>query len=98
MLTDDEFNRLARLCRLALSDEEKKKLQSNLQTILGYIDSLQEIDTTGVEPCVHVIETHSLPLRPDEEGAVLPRETFLANAPNHVGGMVKVPAVMKPEE
>lgn len=98
MLSDDEFDRLVRLCRIALDDEEKEKLQGNLKNIVGYIDSLQAIDTKDVHPCVHVIEGHDLPIRADEVGAKLDRDEFLANSPSHVGGMVKVPAIMKPEE
>ncbi|NGX45821.1 MAG: Glutamyl-tRNA(Gln) amidotransferase subunit C [Chlamydiae bacterium] len=98
MISEDEFERLVRLCRIALSKDEKEKLQTNLKNIVGYIDALQSIDTTNVDPCVHVVEGHSLPLRADEVGPVLEREEFLANSPSHVGGMVKVPAIMKPEE
>lgn len=86
---------LAELCKIHCSDEEIEKLHKNLQSILNYIDHLKEVDTEGVEICNHVSETVSTVMREDEVGEMLSRETFLENSPSHVGGMIRVPPVIK---
>jgi aspartyl-tRNA(Asn)/glutamyl-tRNA(Gln) amidotransferase subunit C len=96
--TEKDLEKLAKLSRIACSDEEKKKLHRTLQSILTYIEQLKEIDTEGVTPCSHVMETMANVMRGDEVGELLPREVFLGNAPAHTGGMVRVPPVLKPIE
>jgi aspartyl-tRNA(Asn)/glutamyl-tRNA(Gln) amidotransferase subunit C len=92
---EKELSKLAKLCRIETTEEEKKKLFQSLSKILTYIELLKEVDTEGVAPCNHILETLHNVMREDEIGEVLPREVFLANAPSHVGGMVRVPPVIK---
>ena len=73
----------------------KKALQHHLASILKYVDQLKEVDTAGVEPCYSVLATLTNVMRGDEVGELLPRDLFLANAPAHVGGMIRVPPVIK---
>lgn len=89
---------LADLARIELSSEEEQVFNQNLEKILGYMHLIDEIDTQGVRPCAHVLETIQNVLGKDEEGIHLSRETFLKNAPDSVGGMIKIPPVMQPEE
>jgi aspartyl-tRNA(Asn)/glutamyl-tRNA(Gln) amidotransferase subunit C len=77
------------------TEEEKKALQKHLAKVLKHIEQLEEVDTEGVEPCYRVLETLSNVMRDDEVGDLLDRDRFLANAPSHVGGMVRVPPVIK---
>lgn len=93
--SEKELDKLAKLCRIACSDAEKKALQGQIAGILKYVEQLNEVETEGVEPCCRVLETPSTPLREDTEGQLLPREKFLANAPASVGGMVRVPPIIK---
>ena len=86
---------LTELCKINCSDKEIKKLQKNLHSILNYFDHLKEVDTTGVKTCNHVSETMSNIMREDEVSERLPRETFLENSPSYVGGMIRVPPVIK---
>jgi aspartyl-tRNA(Asn)/glutamyl-tRNA(Gln) amidotransferase subunit C len=92
---EKDFLKLTKLCRIDCTEEEKKKLLHSLQDILAYIDQLKEVDTEGVNPCNHVIETINNVMREDVVGELLSRELFLANAPAHVGGMIRVPPVIK---
>ena len=94
-LNEEEFLKLTKLCRIECTEEEKLKLSSNISKILDYIDQLQEIDTTDVPACNHVMEQLSNVTRKDEIGPTLPREEFLSNAPAHIGGMVRVPPIIK---
>lgn len=86
---------LTKLCRINCSEKEIETLQHKLHSVLDYIDQLQDVDTEGVATCNHVAESHSNALREDQTEATLSRETFLENSPSHVGGMIRVPTVIK---
>ncbi len=86
---------LAHLCCIRCSQETKEKLFRDLASILGYIELLSELDTEGEPPCDHVLEAIQNVMRVDREGTTLKREVFLENSPSHVGGMVRVPPVIK---
>ena len=92
---EEEMNKLIKLCRIECTEDEKKALHQQLAKILNYMKLLDEVDTEGVEPCYRVLETLTNVMREDEIGEILPRDLFLANAPAHVGGMIRVPPVIK---
>jgi aspartyl-tRNA(Asn)/glutamyl-tRNA(Gln) amidotransferase subunit C len=94
-MDEEELVKLTKLCRIECTDEEKEALREHLAKILKYIELLGEVDTEGVEPCYRVLETLTNVMRNDEVGEILPRDVFLANAPAHVGGMIRVPPVIK---
>jgi len=94
-LQEDDIEKLSKLCHIECTEKEKKKLRQNLSEILTYAAQLQEINTEGVAPCNSVLENRKNSLREDEIGDLLPRETFLNNAPSHTGGMIRVPPVIK---
>jgi aspartyl-tRNA(Asn)/glutamyl-tRNA(Gln) amidotransferase subunit C len=91
----EEFNKLTKLCRIECTEEEKEIFSESLRKVLKHIEQLNEIDTAGVEPCFRILETVTNVMREDEIGELLSREVFLSNAPSHVGGMVRVPPVIK---
>lgn len=92
-----QFNisKLKTLCRIDCSPEEEEALQSSLARIVKYVEQLSEVDTDNVEPCrfVHQ-EMMQKTLREDKTQDLLPRETFLANAPDQIGGMIRTPPVI----
>ena len=92
-----QIKNLQKLARIDLSEEEEKELLTNLQNILVHVDKMKEVDTEGVEPCYHVIAGTTAPLRSDTAERLIERDEFLKNAPEHIGGMVRVPKVMKDE-
>lgn len=94
-LDKETLTSLTKLCRINCSDEELKTLLKNLQSILGYIDQLKEVDTENIPVCNHVSEDTETFLREDEVTESLDRGNFLENSPSHVGGMVRVPTVIK---
>ena len=93
-LTLDEVSRVAFLARLELSDDEKSRLTTDLNGILGQFARLQELDTAGIAPT-----SHSLPLqnvfREDAVRPSLPREAATANAPETRDGSFIVPQIME---
>ena len=94
-LDKETIKYLSELCRIECTDEEQASLLEDLGSILGYIDQLNEIDTENVPPCNHVLADMANVMREDVVGETLPRETFLENAPSQVGGLIRVPPVIK---
>ncbi len=86
---------LSQLSRIDCTEEEQEALLQDLKKILHYIEQLNEIDTTHVPPCNHVLDEIANVMRGDIPGTAMPRDVFLANAPSHVGGMIRVPPVIK---
>jgi len=86
---------LTKLSRIECTEEEQEAILRDLKRILNYIELLNEVDTEHVPPCNHVLDDIANVLREDEVGAILPREEFLANAPSQIGGMIRVPPVIK---
>lgn len=86
---------LTQLSRIGCTEEEQEALLKDLERILAYIEMLQSIDTKNVIPCNHVLGDMVNVMREDIVGPTIPRQEFLANAPDHVGGLVKVPPVIK---
>lgn len=94
MLTREEVRHVAMLARLGLSDEEVETLRSQLGQVLEYIDMLQRVDTSAVDPTAQVLSSWNV-TRPDTAGPSLPADQVLANAPGREGDFFRVPAVME---
>ncbi len=85
---------LEELSRLKLSDEEKEKVKKDLSGILSYVDSLNELDTTDVEPMSHPFDfTNNF--RKDEVKPSFDRELILKNAPKKKDGCFQVPKTVE---
>lgn len=89
-VTIQDVEHVAKLARLEFTEEEKKKFTQQLNTILAYMEKLNELDTTNVEPLSYVLEQNNV-LREDEVRPSLPQEEALANAPKQDGTYFKVP-------
>lgn len=87
--------KLTKLSRIDCSEEEQEALLKDLKKILNYVEQLQEVDTENVPPCNHVLADMFNVTREDEIGSTLSREEFLSNAAAHVGGLIRVPPVLK---
>jgi aspartyl-tRNA(Asn)/glutamyl-tRNA(Gln) amidotransferase subunit C len=95
MLVDDALiEKLAQLSMLQFSETEKQEIKGDLQKMIGFIDKLQELDTTGVEPLMHMSEEVNV-LREDSVGNMISREEALKNAPRHDSAYFQVPKVIK---
>jgi aspartyl-tRNA(Asn)/glutamyl-tRNA(Gln) amidotransferase subunit C len=86
--------RLEKLARLELSETERTTFQGDLNHILDMVEKLSEVDTTGVEPLRHVIDT-AKPWRKDDIQQPISKADALKNAPNHDGNYFKVPKVIE---
>ncbi len=83
----------AKLARINLTDEEKAKFSSQLNSIIGYIEKLEELDTTGVEPTAHPHPVENV-WQEDVVKSSLPVEEALKNAPAQRNNMIVVPKVL----
>lgn len=92
-LTSEHVRKVASLARLKVSDAEVESLLGDLTAILEYVDVLNEVDTTGVQPMVHAVELHDV-FREDGIVASLPREKALQNAPRTDGTYFLVPTII----
>lgn len=93
-ITREEVEHVARLARLALSDEEKAEMTAQLDAILAYMDKLNAIDTTGVEPTTTVIPMVSA-MRDDVVRPSLSQDEALANAPDREDAFFRVPRIIE---
>jgi aspartyl-tRNA(Asn)/glutamyl-tRNA(Gln) amidotransferase subunit C len=105
MVSDKDVSYVAELAHLELTDEECARMLKDLNSILGYIDRLSELDTSDVEPMAQVASRHGertdeaarfgYAMRPDELRPCLPREDAMQNAPASDGTFFKVPKVIE---
>lgn len=94
-LDKDILKNLTKLSRIQCSEKVFEKLLKNMKSILNYVDQLKEVDTEDVPECNHVLEAIYNVMREDKTEETLDTETFLTNSPSHVGGMIRVPPVIK---
>jgi aspartyl-tRNA(Asn)/glutamyl-tRNA(Gln) amidotransferase subunit C len=90
----DLIDKLSNLARLEIKPEEKDKLQSDMNELIGFIEKLQELDTTGIEPLMHLTEEINV-LRADEVKGSVTREEALENAALKNDAFFMVPKVIK---
>lgn len=94
-MDEEALKNLTQLSRIHCTKEEEESLLKDMQSILGYVAQLEQVDTEHVPPCNHVLEEVSNVTRDDTVAEVMPRQTFLENAPDQIGGMIRVPPVIK---
>ena len=96
VLGRDEVAHLARLSRLAVSDDELDRFAGQLQAILGAVASVGEVAAADVPPMTHAVAVTDV-LRPDVVTPSLPREDVLAGAPAAQDGRFRVPRILDEE-
>ncbi|TAF32454.1 MAG: Asp-tRNA(Asn)/Glu-tRNA(Gln) amidotransferase subunit GatC [Cytophagales bacterium] len=93
-INSELLKNLAHLSRLEFSSEEEGKMLTDMNTILSWIQKLEEIDTDGVAPLIHLSESHNI-LRADEVKNQLSRAKALKNAPQKDSNYFRVPKVLE---
>jgi aspartyl-tRNA(Asn)/glutamyl-tRNA(Gln) amidotransferase subunit C len=96
-ITRNEVHRVAKLARLALSDDEADRMADDLDHILEYVEALQGLETAGIEPTAHAIPL-ATPMRPDLASAGIDPSLAVANAPEAVDTAFVVPKVIEGED
>jgi aspartyl-tRNA(Asn)/glutamyl-tRNA(Gln) amidotransferase subunit C len=105
MVSEKDVNYVADLAHLELTETERAHMLRDLNSILGYIERLNELDTSGIEPMAQVStryagdakagEAFAYAMRPDELIPCLPHEEAMSNAAQTDGTFFKVPKVIE---
>jgi len=93
-VNDALIDKLAHLARLKFEDSEKEEIKNDLQKMIAFVEKLNELDTTGVEPLLHMTDEINS-LREDEIKGSISRDEALKNGPEQDGQFFKVPKVIK---
>jgi aspartyl-tRNA(Asn)/glutamyl-tRNA(Gln) amidotransferase subunit C len=92
-VTIKDVEHIAKLAKLRFTEEEKKRLQMELNKILEYMDKIYELDLKDVEPLENINDTENV-FREDKAEKCLTREEALKNAPAKTEEFFKVPKVL----
>jgi aspartyl-tRNA(Asn)/glutamyl-tRNA(Gln) amidotransferase subunit C len=92
-INPQEVREIAALARLRLDDDEILRLANELDGILGYIETVQGLDTAEVEPMTHAVP-FDCPMRADQVGQSLTIDEALANAPRRRDSSFEVPRIV----
>ena len=92
-LDRDDVRKIAFLARIKIEDAELKPLADELNSIIGWVEQLGEVNTDGVQPMTSVAEMLA-PQRPDEVTDGNVTQKVLANAPDQVKDFYAVPKVL----
>lgn len=93
-VTKEMVEHIAKLAKLTFSEAEKETFSEELNQILNYIEKLNELETSDIEPLSHTIEMTNA-FRSDSVQPSLPAETAVENAPSKKNTYFKVPKVIK---
>ena len=93
-VNDALIENLANLARLQFDDEEKEEIKKDLQRMISFVEKLNELNTDGVEPLLHMTDEINV-LREDEVRGSVSREDALSNSPMADEAFFKVPKVIK---
>jgi len=93
-VTDALVDNLANLSRLSFTEAEKTEIKGDLQRMIAFVEKLQEVDTTGTAPLLHMTDAVNV-YREDVVKGSIAREEAMNNAPETDGTFFKVPKVIK---
>ena len=93
-ITTDDVHHLAQLSSLQLDDNETESLRSDLENIVGYIQQLDELDTTGVEPTYQVTDLQNVWREDEVNNYGIDKADLLALAPATDADQIKVPKIL----
>ena len=92
MITIKDVEHVAKLARLELTEEEKEKFTNQLGDVLKYVEQMNEVDTSNVEPMAHAIDFVNV-MREDNVKYEQTKEELMKNAPDAEDGFFKVPKI-----
>ena len=92
-ITTEEAQKIALLSRLSFADEDLEKMRDSMNSILTYMEELNQYDTTDVAPTVHAVEQYNV-MREGVPHQSFTNEEALMNAPEKEDGYFKVPKII----
>ena len=94
-ISEEQVRHVALLARLKLTDEQVESFGEDLNSILGHIDAIQQLDLEGVEPTAHPLDVCNV-TRADQVVPGLSQEDAIKNAPESEGGAFIIPQIVGP--
>ena len=92
MITVKDVEHVAKLARLELTEEEKEKFAGQLGDVLKYVEQMNEVDTSNVEPMSHAVDFVNV-MREDLVNYEQTKSELMKNAPDEEDGFFKVPKI-----
>jgi aspartyl-tRNA(Asn)/glutamyl-tRNA(Gln) amidotransferase subunit C len=89
-----DIEHVALLARLKLTESEKELFSRQVGSVIEYIDQLNELDTTDVEPTAHILSIKNI-LREDKLSVSIPKDKAMLNAPDKDGSFYRVPKIIE---
>lgn len=93
-LTNQEIEKISKLARIELQEDNKDQLAKELSSILDFVDDLQSLDLKGVEPVSQVTGLQDIWREDVVADCTIPRDKLLSNAPETQDGYIKVKKVL----
>jgi len=93
-ISKEDVDKIARLAKLELSEDERNKFAKQLGDIISYVEKLDEVDVSNVEPLAHVNDLMNV-TRDDKSRPSLDKEQVFRNSPQHDKDYFLVPKVLK---
>ncbi|MCL5093765.1 MAG: Asp-tRNA(Asn)/Glu-tRNA(Gln) amidotransferase subunit GatC [Patescibacteria group bacterium] len=94
-ISKEEVENIAKLSRISLTEEEKAKYQTELSSILEWVEKLNEVNTNGVQPTGQITGLFNILDSDEVEKCDISREEILKNAPEKKDGFIKVKKVLE---
>ena len=94
ILNNEMVRKLSELSRLEFNPEEEEAIKNDLQQMIGFVEKLNEVDTTGIIPLTHISNTLNS-LREDEVKGSVSTSSAVSNAPESIDSFFTVPKVIK---
>ncbi|MFM7661849.1 MAG: Asp-tRNA(Asn)/Glu-tRNA(Gln) amidotransferase subunit GatC [Bacteroidota bacterium] len=92
-ITDEIVNHIAHLARLEFIGEEKQEIKQDMEKIINFMDALNSIDTSGVEPLIFMSDEVNV-LREDVTDETISKNDALKNAPKKDSDYIRIPKVL----
>jgi aspartyl-tRNA(Asn)/glutamyl-tRNA(Gln) amidotransferase subunit C len=96
-ISPEKIESLSKLAKLHFDEHEKQNISQELEKILDMIETLQKVNTNGVEPLIYMTDSHTV-LRKDEIRQDITKEEALKNAPKKDSDFFRVPKVIENHE
>ena len=93
-ITNQLIQDIAALAKLKFDERAEKEMKADLKKIIGFVDKLSEVDTSGVDPLIYLSEEENM-LREDEIKNEVSQKDALQNAPEKDSDYFKIPTVLK---
>lgn len=98
MITKEEVKKIAGLARIKISESEEEKIQKDISSVLDYVNALNEVDTSMVDPQSHAVDVRNVVRSDEVSGMSMEIKEEIAadivkSAPDHEDGFIKVKAV-----